>query len=195
MSRPFSLDRLDEFYIRSQESTCNVFIRHDVDFSLDAALKMGRFEVEREIYSTYYLFNEEKWPFYTWDDANRAADKLSTMGHDIGYHINERWIDSPDTVHHLAGTKVSFHCPTDLVLWKDFGYFENAYDPRWEGHYVADSRGTFTYGDPEDMLHLYNLQVNIHPEWWVEPHWESRISYSDYEKYFYIKHPCAIEVL
>jgi hypothetical protein len=60
---------------------------------------------------------------------------------------------------------LSFHCPPDCLLWRDIPGFESAYAPEWQGHYFADSRGAFLYGDPEDS-DVRPLQINLHPEHW-----------------------------
>jgi hypothetical protein len=62
---------------------------------------------------------------------------------------------------------VSFHAPPDCILWRELPGFRSTYAPRWRGRYIADSRGRFDYGDPEDHMDGRALQLNLHPEHWM----------------------------
>lgn len=197
--RDFSLKRLEELFALGQKHG-HVFWRHDVDFSLDAALKMARFEAERGISSTYYLFfTPQVCPFYTPKEALQVEKELNELGHNVGDHVDERkvgWINNQPVI---AWSKlVSFHCPTERVLWRKFDGFRSACEPQWRGFYWSDSRGQFAYGDPEEYLqytnvpidvHTRQVQVNLHPEWWFEPDWTSKVPRDEYERFFYESPP------
>lgn len=189
--RPFNTDRLTDLYLQVESSACDVFWRHDVDFSLDAALKMAEFEETLSVSSTFYLFDDFRWPFYDPQDAWKVGKVLETMGHRIGIHVDERWIETPEDLQCLFLMQVSFHCPTERQLWRDQSdWFESAYAPKWKGNYVADSLGSFRFEDPEDMLaDREYLQINLHPEWWWEPNWLANVSFEEHKKYFYTGHP------
>ena len=63
-------------------------LRHDVDDnagSLDTALRLGEWEFERGIASTYYLLHGAHY----WGDGMLiAAGELEEQGHEIGLHVN-----------------------------------------------------------------------------------------------------------
>jgi hypothetical protein len=164
--RAFTIGRLEELLAVAPVRT---FWRHDVDVSLDAALAMAELEYELGVDATFYLMSTS--PFYTAAQALRAAAALSASGHRVGWHVDTRWTPLSMIPRPAA---VSFHCPTDDVLWRDFPWFENAYAAHWKGRYVADSRGSFEHGDPEDKFDGEPLQVNLHPEWWFERDWRER---------------------
>ena len=178
--RDFSLDRLDRLFSSRKHHSYTLW-RHDVDFSLDAALKMAVFEAERGISATYFLFLGHFWPFYSTEDAIEVEHLLFDLGHRIGQHIDERV--QPDFADFIRGP-VSFHCPTQNVLWRNFPGFYNAYASYWKDHYYSDSRGMFSFGDPEDDS-LKTLQINLHSEWWFEPDWLDKIKDEEHERYWY----------
>lgn len=192
--RLFTTERLENLYMTVAESDCDVFWRHDVDYSVNAALKLANVERMYGVYSTYYIFNDSEWPFYTPEEGDRLASELCDLGHEVGFHVDERSLDA-DGWNGLQGLNLSFHCPTQRVLWRDFKNVRSAYERKWKGNYCADSGGSFWHGDPEDMLARKHLQINLHAEWWYEPNWKSQVSQVDYERYFYVKHPYAEEVV
>ena len=64
----------------------DLFLRHDVDLSLDAALAMARIEQELGARATYFLMTESR--FYNLDShAGRdAIAELRELGHSVGLH-------------------------------------------------------------------------------------------------------------
>jgi len=188
MSRPFTLERLDDLLRRYPKA----FWRHDVDFSLNAALKMAEFEAEDGIFSTFYLFQvENHCPFYSWWDARRMKIQLEKLGHSVGVHIDERKITLEwDKFYEFMNDRplVSFHCPSEKVLWRRFNTFKSAYEPYWKDRYLADSTGKFRFGDPEDVIPRDSdgagWQINLHPEWWFEPDWEDNVIPDLYDAFF-----------
>lgn len=146
------------------------FWRHDVDLDLDAAVKMARFAQVAGVCSTFYL--NPRADFYNLF-SRQGADTIAAIreaGHHIGLHCDYRGGDVADCVGGdlallgMAGVvtrKVSFHMPPGDVLWRDFDTFENAYAARWQGRYLADSRGRELERPPTN-----EDQINLHPEWY-----------------------------
>ena len=60
--------------------------RHDVDLSLDAALRMAELEADAGAHATYFLMTERV--FYNLDSAEgeRALARLRELGHRVGLH-------------------------------------------------------------------------------------------------------------
>lgn len=177
-SRPFTRERLIDLLQRS-----DTFWRHDVDCSLSSARKMAELEQELGVRSTYYLMTTS--PFYSPTEALAFASVASSCGHRIGWHVDPRKTPTNRLAVLSPGAKISFHCPRPSELWTRFPGVDSAYDPIWEGKYYADSRGRFAHGDPEDDDRATLLQINLHPEWWFDPHWHQRISASAYEDFFH----------
>lgn len=191
-SSDFNLDRLDELFSLGKHHG-GVFWRHDVDFSVDAALKMSLFEAERGISATYYLIYDENWPFYSYREAIEAEYLLFSSGHRVGWHIDERRFQDFDVT---ARGLVSFHCPTERVLWRDFPGMVSAYSRIWKDRYCADSGGRFRFGAPESTLFAdivndrpNQRQINLHPEWWFQPDWLDNVTDEEHERYWYSPKP------
>jgi len=190
--RLFSEDRLEKLLKKGRNT---VFWRHDVDFSLKAAVKMAEFEQKLGIKATFYLFLAGDNPFYSLREAIQAEQTIYDLGHRIGVHVDERKVTGLDDGTHPFRGDISFHCPTPNVLWRDFSRFENAYASAWKGRYYADSNGNFSYGEPEDdpRLGKEQLQVNLHPEWWFEKGWYREIDDETYKSFFYVEKPYYVD--
>ena len=63
-----------------------VILRHDVDLSLDAALRMAELEAEAGAAATYFLMTRSE--FYNLDAPSGAAaiERLRELGHRVGLH-------------------------------------------------------------------------------------------------------------
>ena len=64
-----------------------VFLRHDIDFSLEMCLPMAEVEASRGIQATYYVLLNGP---YNVDDENgrRHLLRLVELGHEIGLHYD-----------------------------------------------------------------------------------------------------------
>lgn len=175
--RPFTLERLGEMLA---DSPANTVWRHDVDVSLPAAVRMATLEADLGVVATFYVMTTS--PFYSAADAAVFAIRAVSLGHRVGLHLDP---SEGVNVEELRGTPVSFHCPNEFVLWRDFATFESAYASRWLGRYVSDSRGVFADGDPEDRFDSEPLQVNLHAEWWFDRASIDWIPDAEYEAFFH----------
>lgn len=154
--------------------------RHDVDANLQAAVRMAELEARLGVRATFYIMSQS--PYYNpWSwEGHEALRQINRCGHRIGLHLDldlaraapiRPWqiaAMADEERCRLAGRvsrALSFHCPPDSLLWVEVPGFESAYAPRWRDHYLSDSRGRFTLGDPEDHLER-PLQINLHPEHW-----------------------------
>jgi hypothetical protein len=191
MTTEFSLERLDSLFSLGKQHE-GIFWRHDVDYSPFAALKMAEFEAARGISATYYIFYDKDWPYYGPIWAHELLYELTKRGHDVGWHVDERKL-SKEQFSRLCG-RISFHCPTEEVLWKDFPHFTNAYASKWYGRYTSDSGGRFRqppemYIKTRSMMSPLELQINLHPEWWFEPNWADRVSDEEHRRNWYCEKP------
>ena len=178
MTRPFSLERLEQLLVRP-----HTFRRHDVDYSVSAAMLMARFEADLGVSSTYYVMTTS--PFYSPTEAFALATVVSGLGHQVGWHVDGRKTLVSRIAQLAPDTQISFHCPRPSDLWRRFPGVRSAYDPIWKDAYYADSRGRFAYGDPEDAPAGTTIQINLHPEWWFEPRWHQQVSEREYADFFH----------
>lgn len=181
----FSLARLHGLWDLDRPG---VFWRHDVDYDLASAAAMARAEAEHEIHSTYYLraLRDDYDP-----DSDEFAETACTIvacGHRLGVHadlcqpreaeVPLAWVAAVCRTQSgllqrmglNVGDRVSLHAPPVSCLFTFIPGHDHAMSPRWRGRYVADSRGSFRFANPEEMLFGRGpLQINLHPEWWFLP--------------------------
>lgn len=147
-----------------------LYLRHDVDLSLAAALQMARLESQLEITATYFLMTASV--FYNLDSAEGkvALAELRSLGHRVGLHavypeaeLDERF----DPV-------VAWHNPDPAYMSAPIDGALNVMEPsRFDpATYRSDSNQHWRSGDPRDELRAGTfpwLQLLIHPEIWAYP--------------------------
>jgi hypothetical protein len=146
----------------------DLFLRHDVDMSLDAALAMAELEARRGVTATYFLMTRSD--FYNLDgpSGERALARLRELGHRVGLHavrphaaLDERF----DPV-------LAWHTPEPEWMSEPVAAAVNAYEPPWfdPERYRSDSNQHWRSGCPHEQLAAGAfpwLQLLIHPEIWV----------------------------
>lgn len=163
-----------------------VFLRHDVDLSVDRALAMAEVEYDLGVASTYCFLLTTPVYDLKLPETVRALERIAELGHDVGLHFDTHryWDEEPDpgrlaarvtdelaVLNRLVDDEVStvsFHVPPRWVLGRDFDAFTNAYAPRFfEGiEYRSDSsqkwldERPFPGGPPE------TFQLLVHPGLW-----------------------------
>jgi hypothetical protein len=172
-----------ECLLRLYVSAPDAFWRHDVDLSLEAAVKMARFAQMAGVKCTFAIMarNEFYNPFsFAGRDALAA---ISGAGHRLIPHVHylpgvhggnpgaavypevALWRTAYD---HLVDTNlVSFHMPPRRVIWKDFDGFLHCHSSEWEGRYVSDSRREWTAQKEARVAN--DMQIALHPEHWFLP--------------------------
>jgi hypothetical protein len=159
-------------------------LRHDVDVSLHAAVRVAELEAELGVRASYLAMLD--WPLYEAEGtAGRAAlHRLRELGHDLGLHVDPRGLPEEelpslrDRLGAAAGAPVrslSFHRPPPGRLRgpERIAGMVNAYGAPLMRTYLSDSKGRFAAGDPLRVLSAVPgplVQVLIHPVWWGERH-------------------------
>jgi hypothetical protein len=147
-----------------------LFVRHDVDLSLDAAVQMAELESELEVAATYFLMTESV--FYNLDSSEGAAaiERLRALGHRVGLHavyprarLDERF-----------ETVVAWHNPDPEYMTAPIEGAVNVMEERYfsPATYRSDSNQHWRSGDPRDELGAGAfpwLQLLTHPEIWAFP--------------------------
>jgi hypothetical protein len=166
-------------------------LRHDIDFSPEAALRMAGLESDLGIRATYFLLLSTSYYNLLSKEYCEFPRKLIELGHDVGFHYdvavlsrsgNESlWTTLRSHVsilEQLTGTPVraiAMHNPS--VSGKDpfRGHPEylNAYDEICvkEGAYFSDSCGVWrpeTLGVFQRGILPPRFQVLVHPIFWGE---------------------------
>jgi hypothetical protein len=146
----------------------DLFLRHDVDLSLDAALTMAELEAEAEATATYFLMTESV--FYNLGSREGAAAlaRLRELGHRVGLHAvfpNAALDDRFDQV-------LAWHNPDPEYMTAPVPGVLNVMEAGWfdPATYRSDSNHRWRAGCPHDELRAGAfpwLQLLTHPELWV----------------------------
>ena len=148
----------------------DLLLRHDVDLSLDAALRMAELEAELGVTATYLLMTESIFYNLASPEGVETIARLRGLGHSVGLHAvhpNAALDDRFDPV-------VAWHNPqpeymTDPVEGAINVMGERYFDP---ATYRSDSNQHWRMGCPHEGLAAGAfawLQLLIHPEIWVYP--------------------------
>jgi hypothetical protein len=148
----------------------DLFLRHDVDLSLAAAVEMAEVEAELEATTTYLLMTESIFYNLASSEGEAAISRLRELGHAVGLHAvhpNVVLDDRFDAV-------VSWHNPRPEYMSDEIPGAMNAYGTRYfsPATYRSDSNQHWRSGCPHDDLRAGAfpwLQILVHPEIWVYP--------------------------
>ena len=170
-------------------------LRHDVEFNIDRAKKIGVIDNEYGIKSTFFfqVISSAYNPFSVKNKAKILS--LIKMGHTVGLHfyISHVPVNNFEKLEHEfnlqkkifeAGLELpckifSFHRPAPsswvLEIRKDYlfgalnaygpSFFEYLPDPK-NIKYIADSNHRWKYGHPLDYLEFSKMQILVHPDEW-----------------------------
>jgi len=170
-----------------------VLMRHDVEFSVDRAYLLGKFEAENSVKSTFnFQVCCETYNMVSKTNREKVRE-LRNIGHEIGLHFYANHLDSEDLNELLINlhkqkyilenavdmeiSTFSFHRPKEWMLkvredqiggmLNQYGnsFFEFSNEPK-NIRYVADSRHSWDYGHPLDFTDIDRLQILTHPDEW-----------------------------
>ena len=148
----------------------DLFLRHDVDLSLAAALDLAEAEHELGAASTYFLMTESVFYNLASPEGAHALERLRSLGHRVGLHavwprveVDERF----DPV-------LAWHNPEQAYMSEPVEGLANVMEPRFFSPetYRSDSNQHWRHGCPHEELAAGRfewLQLLTHPEIWVHP--------------------------
>jgi len=146
----------------------DLFLRHDVDLSLEAALTLAELESEEEAPATYFLMTQSTFYNLAAPPGEAAVERLRALGHRVGLHavwpraeLDERF----DPV-------VAWHNPDPPYMSESIDGADNVMSPRFfaRDRYRSDSNQHWRSGCPHEALARGDfewLQLLTHPEIWV----------------------------
>ena len=148
----------------------DVFLRHDVDLALPAAVELAGIEHEEGAVATYFLMRESVFYNLDSEEGRWAIDELRARGHRVGLHAvwpNNELDDRFDPV-------IAWHNPDPPYMSEPIEGAVNVMQPPWftQGHYRSDSNQHWRSGCPHAELARGQpawLQLLPHPEIWVYP--------------------------
>lgn len=186
--------------VMGQAAAKDVFLRHDIDFSLELALPMARVEHELGISSTYYVLLSGPYNPCSAESVS-AMKELASMGHNLGLHYDlslypmdpasarQRLALEINFLRALAGVPIEtivmhepFRGQDDLFSasadWVNPTFYQKSDSQLL---YVSDSCRAWR----DDSLIRYlqgsmeknRLLLNTHPESWLSNVSQNRITY------------------
>jgi hypothetical protein len=146
----------------------DLFLRHDVDLSLDAALELAQIEAERGARATYFLMTESVFYNLESPPGREALRELRELGHAVGLHAVHPRAARDDRFDAV----LAWHNPEPQYVNEPVEGAVNVMQPPWftKGKYRSDSNQQWREGCPHDELRKGAfdwLQLLIHPEIWV----------------------------
>jgi hypothetical protein len=146
----------------------DLFVRHDVDLSLAAAVEMAELEAAVGATTTYLLMTESVFYNLSSSEGVAAIVRLRELGHAVGLHAVYPNVQLDSRFEPV----VSWHNPQPEYMSDDIDGAINAYGTRYFAPetYRSDSNQHWRGGCPHEELRAGAfpwLQILIHPEIWV----------------------------
>ena len=148
----------------------DLFLRHDVDLSLDAALRLAELEAVEGAAATYFVLTESVFYNLASSEGSAAIERLRELGHRVGLHAvwpNARLDGRFDPV-------VAWHNPDPEYMSAPVEGAVNVMQAPWFAPetYRSDSNQQWRHGCPHEELAAGAfpwLQLLTHPEIWAYP--------------------------
>lgn len=173
----------------AEPSSKHVILRHDIDMSLDAAIRIAEIEAEYRVIGQYFvLLRADLYNLFQAENVKKLKTILS-LGHKVNLHLDaglygDNWEDLDKGAHwectaleQLTGqsvTFVSFHRPQPRLLNNpnNIAGRRHSYQPHFFKNmgYCSDSMGGWFHGHPLEHSAIKNghaLQLLTHPIWWA----------------------------
>jgi hypothetical protein len=146
----------------------DLFLRHDVDLSLDAAVRMAELEADAGARATYFLMTESVFYNLSSKEGVAAIARLRELGHGVALHAvypNVQLDTRFDPV-------VAWHNPDPQYMTAPVEGAINVMGERYfdPATYRSDSNQRWRHGCPHEELRgraFPWLQLLVHPEIWV----------------------------
>ena len=148
----------------------HVYLRHDVDLALDAALRVAELEHAAGVRATYFLMTRSVFYNLASHEGERALARLRELGHAVGHHAVHPHVDLDDRFDRI----VAWHNPDQEFMREPIDGAVNVMAFPWFApeRYRSDSNQHWRSGCPHEELARGAfpwLQLLTHPEIWVYP--------------------------
>jgi hypothetical protein len=145
-----------------------IFLRHDVDLSLAAAVRLAELEAKHDVTATYFLMTRSVFYNLASEDGERTLTRLRSLGHAVGLHAIHPHVDHDERFDRV----LAWHNPDPEFINVPVGGLVNVMSPPWfdREHYRSDSNQHWRSGNPAAALAAGAfewLQLLTHPEIWV----------------------------
>ena len=148
----------------------DLFLRHDVDLSLEAAVELGELEAEAGAKATYFLMPQSVFYNLASSEGERTLTRLRELGHAVGLHA----VYPRAELDARFDRVVAWHNPDPEFMSAPIAGAVNVMEARYfsPDRYRSDSNQHWRSGCPHDALSRGEfewLQLLTHPEIWVYP--------------------------
>ena len=145
-----------------------VLLRHDVDLSLDAALRLAELEADAGAQATYFLMTGSVFYNLSSHEGEQALGRLRELGHRVGLHAVYPRLDLDARFDPV----VAWHNPDPEYMRAPVEGAINVMESPWfdPETYRSDSNQHWRSGCPHEELRGGGfpwLQILVHPEIWV----------------------------
>ena len=145
-----------------------IFLRHDVDLSLAAAVQMAELEAARGVSATYFLMTRSVFYNLESREGEETLQRLRDLGHRVGLHAVHPHVDFDDRFDPV----LAWHNPDPGFVNDPIEGLVNVMSTPWfdPAHYRSDSNQHWRSGDPAEALAAGEfdwLQLLTHPEIWA----------------------------
>ncbi len=153
-----------------EPSEGTLYLRHDMDLSLEAAIRMAELETELGATATYFLMTESVFYNLASLEGQRAIARLRELGHRVGLHA----VYPRAVLDARFDPVIAWHNPDPGYMSEPIAGGLNVMSPaRFDAtRYRSDSNQRWRHGDPTEEIRAGAfpwLQLLIHPEIWVFP--------------------------
>jgi hypothetical protein len=148
----------------------DLILRHDVDLSLDAALRMAEVEAAAGAWSTWFLMTRSVFYNLASPEGEAAIARLRSLGHRVAHHALWPHVDLDDRFDPV----VAWHNPEPEYMQLPVDGATNVMAPPFfdREHYRSDSNQHWRGGCPHAELSRAEwdwLQLLTHPAIWAYP--------------------------
>ena len=146
----------------------DLFLRHDVDLSLEAALTLAELEAEEGATATYFLMSRSVFYNLASAPGEAAIERLRALGHAVGLHA----VWPRAELDARFDPVVAWHNPDPPYMSEAIDGAQNVMSPPFfsREHYRSDSNQHWRSGCPHEELargEFEWLQLLTHPEIWA----------------------------
>ncbi len=161
-----------------------VLLRHDVDFSIELAVKLAKFEHKHKVKSSYFFMTTSNM-YNLFSKKNIELVKIiKSFGHKISLHFDptvyknlKSFLIEKKTFEAIFKVKlniISIHRPNKFLLKKDKNLFaiRHTYEKKYFDRllYISDSAGRSVFDPLKNYIKAnkkIGLQLLLHPIWWT----------------------------
>jgi hypothetical protein len=146
----------------------DLILRHDVDLSLDAAVRMAEVEAAAGAWSTWFLMTRSVFYNLGSAEGERAIAALRELGGRVAHHAVWPHVDLDERFE----ATVAWHNPDPEFMTGAIDGATNVMAAPWfdPDRYRSDSNQRWRHGCPHEELTAGRfewLQLLVHPEIWV----------------------------